>query len=113
MARKSHGDRFLSLSTKLQKEIARALVTWAPGIPYLDAEAVKSQAASRHLRSYPAAISTWLSLIAHIRHQHTDYDALLNEGYDQESARHFCLDAINDKLTQWRATRFVDTDGEA
>lgn len=103
----------MSLSTKLQKEIAKALVTWAPGIPYSDAEAVKTQAASRHLRSYPAGISTWLSLIAHIRHHHTDYEALLAEGYDQESARHFCLDAINSKLTEWRATRFIDPDEEA
>jgi hypothetical protein len=103
----------LSLSTKLQKEIARALIAWAPGIPYSDAETVKSQAASRHLRSYPAGISTWLSLIAHIRHLHTDYDSLLAEGYDQESARHFVLDAINAKLTDWRATRYLDANGEA
>ncbi len=103
----------MSLSNKLQKEIAKALVTWVPGIPYSDAEAVKAQAASRHLRSYPAGISTWLSLIALIRHQYTDYDALLREGYDQESARHFCLEAINAKLTEWRATRFIDPDEEA
>ena len=100
----------MSLSTKFQKEIAKALVTWAPGIPYSDAQSVKSQAAARHLRSYPAGISTWLSLIAHIRHEHTDYDTLLTEGYDQESARHFCLDAINAKLTDWRATRYLDAE---
>ena len=103
----------MPLSTKLHKEIAKALVSWTPGIPYLDAQAVKAQAASRHLRSYPAAISTWLALIAHIRHQHTDYDALLNEGYDPESARHFCLDAINAKLTEWRATRYLEDDQQA
>jgi hypothetical protein len=102
----------LSLSTKLQKEIAKALTALAPGTPYSDAEAVKSQAAARHLRSYPAGISTWLSLVAHIRHVHTDYDQLLNEGYDQESARHFCLDAINTKLTGWRATRYLNAEEE-
>ena len=103
----------MPLSTKLQKEIAKALVSFAPGIPFLDAEAVKAAAASRDLRSYPASISVWLALIAHIRHQHTDYDALLNEGYDQESARHFCLDAINAKLTEWRATRYLEDDQQA
>jgi hypothetical protein len=102
----------LSLSTKLQKEIAISLIALAPGIPYSDAEAVKRNAASRHLRSFPAGISTWLSLISHIRHQHTDYDQLLAEGYDQESARHFCLDATNAKLTGWRATRYLNAEEE-
>ncbi len=102
----------MSLSTKLQKEIAKALIGLAPGIPYLDAEAVRSHAASRHLRSFPAGISAWLALVAHIRHEHTDYDALLSEGYDLESARHFCLDAINAKLTDWRATRYLEAEEE-
>jgi hypothetical protein len=97
----------LPLSTKLQKEIAKALTTLAPGIPFADAEAVRTHAASRHLRSYPPGISVWLSLIAHIRHQHTDYDVLLADGYDVESARHFVLDATNDVLTRWRATRKI------
>lgn len=103
----------MPLSTKLQREIAKALIAIAPGIPFADAQAVKTQAAARHLRSHPPGISVWLALVAHIRHAHTDYDALLNEGYDKESARHFCLAAINAKLTEWRATRFVDPDEEA
>lgn len=103
----------MPLSTKLQREIAKALVALAPGIPFADAQTVKAQAASRHLRSYPPGISVWLALVAHIRHIHTDYDALLDEGYDKESARHFCLTAINAKLTEWRATRFVEEDEEA
>lgn len=97
----------MPLSTKLQKEIARALTALAPGIPFADAEAVRNHAASRHLRSYPPGISVWLSLVAHVRHQHTDYDVLLADGYDVESARHFVVDEINAVLTNWRATRFV------
>lgn len=98
----------MSLSTKLQKEIAAALTALAPAIPYADAQAVKAHAASRHLRSLPPGISVWLALVAHIRHSHTDYEALLAEGYDQESARHFVVDSTNAVLTRWRASRFVN-----
>jgi hypothetical protein len=100
----------LSQTTKRQKEIAKAVAEWAPGIPYADALVVREAAGGRHLRSYPPTISAWLSLVAHIRHAHTDYDALLDDGYDQESARHFVLYAINEKLTEWRAARFLDPD---
>ncbi len=101
----------MSFSTKLQEEIASALTLLAPGIPYFDAQIVRSDAAARHFRAFPARISTWLALVAYIRHHHTEYDSLLEEGYGKEAARHFVLDSINDTLTQWRATRFLkDTD---
>jgi hypothetical protein len=29
-------------------------------------------------------------------------------GYERDAARHFIVDEINDTLTQWRATRFLD-----
>ncbi|MGL4488470.1 MAG: DUF2293 domain-containing protein [Rhizobiaceae bacterium] len=103
----------MSFSTKLQEEIADALTLLAPGIPYFDAEIVRSEAGARHFRAFPAKISTWLALVAHIRHQHTDYDTLLEEGYGKEAARHFVLDAINETLTSWRATRFLDEKEEA
>jgi hypothetical protein len=103
----------LPLSTKLRKDIAKALTSLAPGIPYTDAETVKSNAASRHLRSYPPGISVWLSLVAHIRHRHTEYDALLADGYDLESARHFVMNDINAVLTGWRATRLIEDENEA
>jgi hypothetical protein len=103
----------LSLSTKLQQQIADALTLLAPGIPYFDAQAVRSQASARHYRAFPAKISTWLALIAHIRHQHTEYDTLLEEGYGKEAARHFVLNTINETLTSWRATRYLDGSEEA
>ena len=97
----------MPLSTKLQKEIAKVLTALAPGIPFADAEAVTSHAAARHLRSFPPGISVWLSLVAHVRHEHTDYETLLADGYDIESARHFVIDEINAVLTNWRASRLV------
>jgi hypothetical protein len=100
----------LSFSTKLQKKVAETLAGLAPGIPFADAEIVRQEAASRRYREFPPSVSVWLVLTAHIRHQHTEYEALIREGYDHASARHFVIDAINAKLTEWRATRFIVDD---
>ena len=48
--------------------------------------------------------------MTHVRHEHSDYDALLDEGYDRDSARHFVVDQMNAVLTTWRATRLVEAD---
>ena len=45
-----------------------------------------------------------------MRHVHTDYDALLADGYDRDAARFFVVDRINEVLTGWRATRLLDPD---
>ena len=29
----------------------------------------------------------WLATVAHVRHQHTEYEKLLEEGYDRDAAR--------------------------
>ena len=100
----------MSFSTKLQKEVAETLTRLAPGIPWADAETVRTDAASRRYRDFPPPVSVWLVLVAHIRHQHTEYENLISDGYDRASARHFVTDAINEKLTEWRATRFVSED---
>ena len=98
----------MALSTKRQKDIAKALTLLLPGAPYSDAEAIRQLAAKRQYKKLPASTSLWLAAVAHIRHVHTDYDALLDDGYDQASARHFALEPINNVLTEWRATRFLD-----
>jgi hypothetical protein len=54
----------------------------------------------------------WLATVAHVRHTHTDYDALRDDGYDKDSARFFVLDAINAKLTEWRATRLLSPEDD-
>jgi hypothetical protein len=98
----------MALSTKRQKEIAKALTLLIPGAPFLDAEAIREMAAKRAYKRLPPTTGVWLAAVTYVRHVHTDYDALLSDGYDQDAARHFVLDAINEKLTDWRATRFVD-----
>lgn len=103
----------MALSTKRQKDVAKALTLLISGAPFIDAEAIRTRAAKRQYKRLPISTSVWLAAVAHVRHVHTDYDALLDEGYDQESARHFVLEPINGILTAWRATRFLDPDGGA
>ncbi len=64
------------------------------------------------LANLPPSISVWLATIAHIRHVHTDYEKLLAEGYDRNSARFFVIEQTNIVLTRWRATRLLDSDDD-
>ena len=51
-------------------------------------------------------------MTAYIRHRLTDYDSLLDEGYDQESARFFVLDDINQVLETWGSPRRISGEDE-
>jgi len=98
------------MPTHRQKEIAKGLTLLIPLAPWIDAEAIREAANQKHLKALPPSVALWLATVAHVRHQHTSYDALLDEGYDRESARHFVVDEINRVLTNWRATRLLDPD---
>ena len=95
-------------STGRQKAVAKALTLLLPQAPYSDIEPIRAAANNRRLREFPPAIAVWLAAVSYIRHVHTDYDALLTEGYDRDSARFFVVDQINTILTTWRATRLLD-----
>ncbi len=97
-------------STGRRKALDKALTALIPLAPFSDAEAIREAAGQRKLRDLPPSIAIWIATITHLRHRHTDYDILLEEGYDRESARHFVIDQINDTLTTWRATRFLEID---
>ncbi|HMQ58290.1 MAG TPA: DUF2293 domain-containing protein [Rhizobiaceae bacterium] len=103
----------MQMLSKRQRAIARALNLYAPHMPFADAEPVKRAAEAPHMKALPPQIATWLALVAHVRHTCTEYDALLDEGYDRDSARHFVIDAINAQLERWGSTRFVDEEDEA
>ncbi|WP_417768138.1 DUF2293 domain-containing protein [Stappia sp.] len=98
--------------TRRQKDIRKALRLFAPRIPFADAEPVLADAKAPHLRHLPPSLALWLALVAHVRHAHSDYDALLNDGYDRDAARFFALDAINETLLSWGATRQVSAEEE-
>jgi hypothetical protein len=60
---------------------------------------------SRGLRTATPETAAWLSLIAYVRHALTEYDDLLAQGYDQDSARHFVADEIGRVLAAWGVRR--------
>lgn len=88
--------------------IEAALKAIAPRIPRFEAEAVIDHALdSPGLRPAAPEAAAWLSLVAYVRHVLTEYDALLEDGYDQDSARFFVLEPINAMLEGWGARRRV------
>ncbi|AQT45234.1 hypothetical protein BBC0244_015460 [Bartonella apihabitans] len=101
---------YLSMTTKRQRAVLKELTLLVPQAPYADSEPIRSAALSAHMRHLPPSIAVWLSIVAYIRHTYTDYDKLRDDGYDKDSARFFVIDDINEKLTEWRATRFVNVD---
>jgi hypothetical protein len=85
------------------RAVAKALTLLLPAAPY---------AMRPHMKTLPASTAVWLAAVAHVRHEHTGYESLLEEGYDRDSARFFVIDETNAVLTRWRATRLLDPDDE-
>jgi len=83
-----------------------ALRRLVPQIPAHEFGAVVDHALdSKGLRHASPETAAWLSLVAYVRHVFTEYDALLTQGYDQDSARHFVLDDMEAVLKDWGARR--------
>ncbi len=89
-----------------RSEIEEAVRVLAPHIPDFEAGAIADHALdSRGLCSASAPVAAWLSMVAFVRHALTEYDSLLEEGYDQESARHFVAADIQAILKEWGVQR--------
>ena len=92
-------------------DIEAALKRLAPKIPPHELGAVVDHALdSRGLRSASPETAAWLSLVAYARHVFTEYDALLAQGYDRDSARHFVIDDIEAALQAWGVPRRLGED---
>jgi len=86
--------------------IEAALRRIAPKIPAHEFGAVIDHALdSKGLRTAAPEAAAWLSLVAYTRHVFTDYDELLTQGYDRDSARHFVMEDMAAKLTEWGVRR--------
>lgn len=93
--------------------LAEALARLAPRLPDFEAEAVLDRALrSPGLRGAVPETAVWLALTAFTRHSFTEYDDLLDEGYDRDSARHFVLDEMNARLAEWGCRRRVSEEVE-
>ena len=91
--------------------IEAALRQLAPRIPKHEFGAVVDHALdSAGLHTAAPETAAWLSLVAYVRHVLTDYDALLAEGYDVDSARFFVLDTTREVLGEWGVRRPVVED---
>jgi len=85
-----------------------ALRQIAPKIPPHEFAAVIDHALdSAGLKLAAPETAAWLSLVAYVRHTFTDYDALLAQGYDRESARHFVMEAMTEVLKTWGVRRML------
>jgi hypothetical protein len=92
-------------------DIEGALRRLAPRIPAHEFAAVVDHAVdSPGLNVATPETAAWLSLVAYIRHTFTDYDELLREGYDQDSARFFVAEDMTAVLTDWGVRRRLNPD---
>jgi hypothetical protein len=97
-----------------REAIESAVRILAPRIPRHEFKAVTDHAlGSRGLHTASPEAAAWLSLVSYIRHRLTDYDSLLDEGYDVDSARFFVLDDTNAVLEEWGSPRRVQSEDEA
>jgi hypothetical protein len=91
--------------------IEAALRQLAPRIPEHEFGVVVDQALdSAGLRTATAETAAWLALVSYVRHVMTEYDALLADGYDFESARFFTLTRIGEVLESWGVRRRVSVE---
>ena len=91
--------------------VEAALRRLAPKIPPHEFGAVIDHALdSKGLRTAAPEAAAWLSLVAYVRHVFTEYDDLLTQGYDRDSARHFVADDMAEKLTEWGVRRTLGED---
>jgi hypothetical protein len=89
--------------------IEAALRHMAPRMPAHEFAAVIDHAMdSADLRVASPENAAWLSLVAYVRHVMTEYDDLLAQGYDQESARFFVAEAMQEVLSGWGVRRKLE-----
>lgn len=92
-----------------REAIEAAVRHLAPRIPKHEFGAVVDHALSSvGLATASPENAAWLSMVAYVRHVLTDYDALLDDGYDVDSARHFVAEEMDEVLRGWGSRRKID-----
>ena len=91
---------------KLAEQWKHELQSRFPNMPKQDADDIAFFATFRGSgrvgRSHTAEDPIKAAVIAHIRHNHTSYDSLLESGYDRESARHEVGGEIASVYRSWK-----------
>lgn len=96
------------MMTARQREMAKLLRRLCPHMPLADFTPVVEAASGKHMRHLPPSIALWQALGARVRHEHTEYVALLDEGYDREAARFFVVEEMNGVLAGWGCLRRIE-----
>ncbi len=92
--------------TKRRDELEDVIRSLAPRIPKHELGAIVDHALdSIGLQTASLETAAWLSLVAYVWHVHTEYDELLRQGYDVDSARHFVVSNMQAVLTGWGVKR--------
>ena len=94
-----------------RRAIESALRHLKPRIPRHEFDAIVDHALdSEGLQAAAPETAAWLSLVAYVRHVFTEYDALLAQGYDRDSARFFVANEMETVLKGWGARRSLGAD---
>lgn len=94
--------------TRRVKEITQQLRLLCPFMPMADFNPVMEMASARHLGHLPPSIALWQAIGAYVRHAHTEYESLLEDGLDRDAARYFILGDMNEVLEGWGCARKID-----
>ena len=95
---------------KRKRQLAEAIRLLLPRATLEAHQQVLAVAQQGHLRHLPAGIAAWQAATTVARHEYTDYDQLLAEGYDPDAARHFVLEEINEQLQAWGCSRRIGSE---
>lgn len=93
------------MSKKQKLYVKKILTNLFFAIPYYDSEQIIKNVAKPHLKQLPSSIAVWLCVISYIRHEYTDYDNMLQNGFEKDAARHYTTQQINDILEKWQCTK--------
>lgn len=93
-----------------RSDVETALRKLAPRIPPHEFSVVVDHAMdSPGLSAGSAHAAAWLALVAYVRHDLTEYDALLEQGYDRDSARFFVAAETDAILNRWGVRKRVSS----
>ena len=93
---------------KRKRQLAEAIRLLLPRATLEAHQQVLAVAGQGHLRHLPPPIAVWQAATTVARHEYTDYDRLLADGYEPDAARHFVLEEINEQLAEWGCIRRID-----
>ncbi len=110
LARKRAAERRKQLNAKYVASFASRVGELFPGCPAAERRAIAEHACLKHSgrvgRSAAAKElreeAVELAVRAHIRHRHTAYDTLLQQGIPREEARRYVVSETKSKIQSWR-----------